>query len=145
VQRDRVDYISAIAESQASPASEASAFSRRCCPDPQALAQFGAQAHLEALFDQSLTDTPDGVDAGVQRLGDLAVTPWKEQTLLNVVRLRYGDAPSFADMSSVISGYTFQEGLSAGASISSDLTATRRARSAWPRRRRRSHITHCRC
>jgi hypothetical protein len=47
---------------------------------------------------------------------------WKEQTLLNVVRLRYGDAPSFADVSSVISGYTFQGGLSAGASISSDLT-----------------------
>ena len=49
---------------------------------------------------------------------------WKEQTLLNVVRLRYGDAPSFADVSSVISGYTFQGGLSAGASISSDLTST---------------------
>ena len=40
------------------------------------------------------------------------------------MRLRYGDAPSFADVSSVISGYTFQGGLSAGASISSDLTAT---------------------
>ena len=49
---------------------------------------------------------------------------WKEQTLLNVVRLRYGDAPSFADVSSVISGYTFQEQVSAGAAISSDLTAT---------------------
>ena len=49
---------------------------------------------------------------------------WKEQTLLNVVRLRYGDAPSFADVSSVISGYTFQGGLSAGAGISSNLTAT---------------------
>ena len=49
---------------------------------------------------------------------------WKEQTLLNVVRLRYGDAPSFADVSSVISGYTFQGQVSAGAAISSDLTAT---------------------
>ena len=49
---------------------------------------------------------------------------WKEQTLLNVVRLRYGDAPSFADVSSVISGYTFQGGLSAGAGISSNLTST---------------------
>jgi len=49
---------------------------------------------------------------------------WKDQTLLNIVRLRYGDAPSFADVSSVISGYTFQGGVSAGAAISSDLTAT---------------------
>jgi hypothetical protein len=49
---------------------------------------------------------------------------WKEQTLLNIVRLRYGDAPSFVDVSSVISGYTFQGQISAGAAISSNLTAT---------------------
>ena len=49
---------------------------------------------------------------------------WKEQTLLNVVRLRYGDAPTFVDVSSVISGYTFQGQVSAGAQFSSDLTAT---------------------
>jgi hypothetical protein len=49
---------------------------------------------------------------------------WKEQTLLNVVRLRYGDAPSFVDVSSVISGYTLQGQLSAGAAISSNVTAT---------------------
>ena len=49
---------------------------------------------------------------------------WKEQTLLNVVRIRYGDAPSFADVSSAISGYTFQGQVSTGAAISSDLTAT---------------------
>ena len=44
--------------------------------------------------------------------------------MLNIVRLRYGDAPSFVDVSSVISGYTFQGQLSAGASISSNLTNT---------------------
>jgi hypothetical protein len=32
----------------------------------------------------------------------------KAQTLLDVVRLRYGDAPTFVDASSVISAYTFQ-------------------------------------
>ena len=47
---------------------------------------------------------------------------WKEQTLLNVVRMRYGDAPSFVDVSSVISAYAFQGQLSAGAAISSNLT-----------------------
>ena len=50
---------------------------------------------------------------------------WKEQTLLNVVRMRYGDAPGFLDVSSVISGYAAIQGqLAAGAAISSDLTAT---------------------
>jgi hypothetical protein len=49
---------------------------------------------------------------------------WKEQTLLNIVRLRYGDAPSFVDVSSVISAYTFQGQVSAGGQISSNLTST---------------------
>ena len=39
---------------------------------------------------------------------------WKEQTLLNVVRMRYGDAPSFVDVSSVISAYAFQGQVAAG-------------------------------
>lgn len=33
---------------------------------------------------------------------------WKKQTLLNIVRLRYGDAPTFLDVSSVINAYAFQ-------------------------------------
>lgn len=33
---------------------------------------------------------------------------WKEQTLLNIVRLRYVDAPVFLDVSSVISSYTLE-------------------------------------
>ena len=42
---------------------------------------------------------------------------WKEQTLLNVVRLRYGDAPSFADVSSVISSYSFQGQVAASGQV----------------------------
>lgn len=33
---------------------------------------------------------------------------WKSQTLLNLVKLRYGDAPVFLDVASVISQYAFQ-------------------------------------
>ncbi len=49
---------------------------------------------------------------------------WKEQTLLNIVRLRYADAPSFVEVSSVISAYQFQGQLSAAGQISSNLTNT---------------------
>lgn len=49
---------------------------------------------------------------------------WKEQTLMNVVRLRYGDAPSFVDVSSVISSYTFQGQLSATGQFNSEATNT---------------------
>jgi len=47
---------------------------------------------------------------------------WKEQTLLNVVRLRYGDAPTFLDVSSVVSSYAIQGQLSVGGIINSNLT-----------------------
>jgi hypothetical protein len=33
---------------------------------------------------------------------------WKEQTLLNIVRLRYSDAPVFLDVSSLISSYSME-------------------------------------
>jgi hypothetical protein len=49
---------------------------------------------------------------------------WKEQTLLNVVRMRYGDAPSFVDVSSVISAYAFQGQIAATGQVSSDRTST---------------------
>src|SRR4051794_13738657 len=49
------------------------------------------------------------------RIGYLAAVgeSWKEQTLLNIVRLRYSDAPTFLDVSSIISGYGLQGQVSA--------------------------------
>ena len=46
-------------------------------------------------------------------LGAMA-TSWKQQTLSNVIAIRYGDAPSFIDVSSIVSSYTLEGDVSAG-------------------------------
>lgn len=43
---------------------------------------------------------------------DAIAGSWREQTLLNIVKLRYFDAPVFLEVSSVISSYTLQSEIS---------------------------------
>lgn len=42
---------------------------------------------------------------------------WKEQTLLNIIKVRYADPPVFVDIGNIISSYALVQGASVGGTI----------------------------
>jgi hypothetical protein len=50
---------------------------------------------------------------------DAIGTSWEQQTLLNIVKLRYGHAPVFLAITQVVTGYQFQSTVGAGLAASS--------------------------
>jgi hypothetical protein len=67
---------------------------------------------------------------------------WKSQMLLNIVKIRYGDAPVFLDVASVISSYAMEEQVNFGFSWSSAVLATSQNLGGYGRYTDRPTITY---
>jgi hypothetical protein len=65
--------------------------------------------------------SPQHVTTDRMDYGQVVADSWKRQTLLNVVRLRYADAPVFLDVSSIINSYTVGGEASAQATLPSGI------------------------
>jgi hypothetical protein len=61
---------------------------------------------------------PDTVRRDQMHYSTAVADSWKEQLLLNIVRTRFGDAPAFMEVSSVVSGYTLETGVNLGGQFS---------------------------
>lgn len=95
---------------------------------------FAALVVVIAVTAGCSTVQPDRVVADRLDYGQVIAESWKRQTLLNVVRLRYADAPVFLEVASLINSHSVAGKASAGAALPSAVdpnVLTLSAEGAW--------------
>ncbi|WP_313459310.1 hypothetical protein [Stenotrophomonas sp.] len=70
-----------------------------------------------ALLCGCATLGPQSIPRDRQGYSSAISDSWKEQTLLNIVRLRYADAPMFLDVSSIVASYSAEGQIDASATF----------------------------
>src|SRR6188472_386662 len=92
----------------------------------------GRRSHYLAATKLGLCLVAAAMFAGCAHLGPTTVAAdrfdystaiadsWKQQTLLNIVKLRYMDLPVFVDVASIVAGYSLQTGVTVGGVVSSE-------------------------
>lgn len=84
--------------------------------------QLGLQLPLLGLLAACATIGAGSVNRDRLDYAEALANSWKEQMLLNIVKLRYADTPVFIEVSSVISSYQLQSQINLAGTLSSGLT-----------------------
>ena len=82
-------------------------------------AKIGLWLAAVALFTGCVHLGPKTIPVGRFDYSTAIADSWKQQTLLNIVKLRYMDLPVFVEVSSIVSGYSLQTGGNIGGTVSS--------------------------
>jgi len=78
------------------------------------LARSSTAALLLALLSGCMQLGPASINRDRFDYGSAIGESWKQQALLNIVKMRYADSPVFVDVAQIVSGYTLQSTVSAG-------------------------------
>jgi hypothetical protein len=84
-----------------------------------AATKLGLWAALVGLFTGCVHLGPKTIPVDRFDYSTAIAESWKQQTLLNIVKLRYSDLPVFVDVASIVSGYSLQTGVNVGGTVSS--------------------------